>query len=57
MALDVPLERIGRALATPSGFIAFLTAYIIWQFALRGYLLPCATGDDVVQLDLSSSLE
>ena len=54
MALDAALDRIGRALATPRGFIAFLTAYIVLQFALRGYLLPCASGDDVVQLDLST---
>ena len=51
------LDRIGRALATPRGFIAFLGAYILLQFALRGYLLPCASGDDMVQLDLSTSLE
>ncbi|MCH7711530.1 MAG: glycosyltransferase family 39 protein [Proteobacteria bacterium] len=57
MALDAALERIGRALATPRGFVAFLAAYILLQFALRGYLLPCATGDDVVQLGLSTSLE
>ena len=57
MALEAAGDRIGRALATPRGFIAFLSAYIILQFALRGYLLPCATGDDMVQLDLSSSLE
>jgi 4-amino-4-deoxy-L-arabinose transferase-like glycosyltransferase len=57
MAFDVALDRIARVLATPRGFIVFLTAYIILQFALRGYLLPCASGDDMVQLDLSSSLE
>ena len=51
------LDRIGRALATPRGFIAFLGAYILLQFDLRGYLLPCASGDDMVQLDLSTSLE
>ena len=57
MALDAALDRIGRALATPRGFIAFLTAYIIFQFALRGYLLPCASADDAVQLGRSASLE
>ena len=57
MAPDAALDRIIRALAAPRGFIAFLSAYIILQFALRGYLLPCATGDDMVQLDLSTSLE
>jgi 4-amino-4-deoxy-L-arabinose transferase-like glycosyltransferase len=51
------LDRIVRALATPRGFIVLLAAYIILQFALRGYLLPCASGDDMVQLDLSSSFE